>query len=311
MNKLVSSFLDYQTGILGHSDNTAGGYAFDLGALCDTVAASRGLEPDALTASDFAAVTLEQLYTYMGAARDGGQLSAATRCRRASAAKSFYKYLLRRGLIDRDPAADLETPKKQKTLPRYLTGEECARLLDGCGQNKTGIRDRAILTLFLSCGLRVSELCALDLSDLGPDFVRVLGKGDKERIVYFSPACRAALDAYIQIRDPSPVPVGAATCRPSSVSPAAGPLFLSNYRERIAPRTVQAMLDRRLTAAGLDPSLYSPHKLRHTAATLMLKNGVDTRVLQEVLGHASLNTTQIYTHVESDALRAAAQAVTF
>ena len=291
-NNLIRSFLDYQTMILGHSDNTADGYDADLEVLADTLAGNRSTTPENLTAADFAEASLEELYAYMAAGKTGS-LSPAARCRRASAARSFYRYLVKRRLIDRDPSAELETPKKAKALPHFLSEDESRRLLDGCGNCKTGVRDRAILTLFLSCGLRVSELCGLNVKDLGADFVRVIGKGNKERVVFFGEDCRTALDKWLELRE---APEGAD----------ADALFTSNYRARISVRSVQAMVDRRLEDAGLDHTLYSPHKLRHTAATLMLKAGVDTRVLQEVLGHASLNTTQIYTHVDSMALRAAA-----
>lgn len=291
-NNLIKSFLDYQTMILGHSDNTADGYDADLEVLADVLAGNRNTRPENLTAADFASANLDELYAYMASGKTG-TLSPAARCRRASAARSFYRYMVKRRLIDHDPSAELETPKKAKALPHFLTEEESVRLLDGCGTCKTGIRDRAILTLFLSCGLRVSELCGLNIKDLGADFVRVIGKGNKERVVFFGEDCREALDKWLRLRE---APEGAD----------ADALFTSNYRARISVRSVQAMVDRRLEDAGLDHTLYSPHKLRHTAATLMLKAGVDTRVLQEVLGHASLNTTQIYTHVDSMALRAAA-----
>lgn len=293
-NALVKSFLDYQTSILGHSENTASGYDADLEVLAAVLAGNRETAPWNLTAADFASANLDELYAYMGAGKTGS-LSPAARCRRASSARSFYRWMVKRGMIESDPSAALETPKKVKALPHYLTEDQCYDLLRKCGDGKTGIRDRAILTLFLSCGLRVSELCALNLRDLGADHVRVLGKGGKERVVYFAEGCKKALDKYLEVRE---APEGAD----------ADALFVSNYRARISVRSVQAMVDRRLEDAGLDSSLYSPHKLRHTAATLMLKCGVDTRVLQEVLGHASLNTTQIYTHVDSLALRSAALA---
>lgn len=293
-NAIVKSFLDYQTSILGHSENTASGYDADLAVLCDVLAQNRDTAPWNLTPVGFGSATLDELYTYMGAGKTGS-LSPAARCRRASSARSFYRWMVKRGMIESDPSAALETPKKVKALPHYLTEDQCYDLLRKCGDGKTGIRDRAILTLFLSCGLRVSELCGLNIKDLGADHVRVLGKGGKERVVYFGQTCRDALDAWLAVRE---APEGAD----------AEALFTSNYRARISVRSVQAMVDRRLEDAGLDSSLYSPHKLRHTAATLMLKNGVDTRVLQEVLGHASLNTTQIYTHVDSLALRSAALA---
>ena len=156
-------------------------------------------------------------------------------------------------------------------------------------------RDFCIITLFLNCGLRISELVGLNLSDVQGDRLRVLGKGNKERIVYLNMACQSALRDWLSVRSQA-----------GSSDPHA--LFITRKHSRITTAGVHYMLKKRLTAAGLDSSKYSAHKLRHTAATLMLQNGVDVRTLQEVLGHEHLNTTQIYTHVDSDSLRTAAQA---
>ena len=155
-------------------------------------------------------------------------------------------------------------------------------------------RDFCIITLFLNCGVRISELVGLNLSDIQGDRMRVLGKGNKERIVYLNTACQNAIDDWLEVR---------------SNSGAADPyaLFITRKHTRITKAGVHYMLKQRFTAAGLDSSKYSAHKLRHTAATLMLQNGVDVRTLQEVLGHEHLNTTQIYTHVDSEALQNAAQ----
>jgi site-specific recombinase XerD len=151
--------------------------------------------------------------------------------------------------------------------------------------------------LFLSCGLRVSELVSLNVTDVYEDHVRVLGKGNKERVVYFAEGCREAIDDYLDVRNVENV-------KDSDKNA----LFISRKNCRFGVRGVENMLESKLLAAGLDASRYSPHKLRHTAATLMLKNGVDTRALQEVLGHSNLNTTQIYTHLDNAALHEAAQA---
>lgn len=187
-------------------------------------------------------------------------------------------------------------PKRQASLPRYLEESECERLLRAC-DGPNGLRDYAILMLFLSCGLRVSELVSLNLTDVYEDHVRVLGKGNKERVVYFGDGCREALDDYLMVRNAEKVPEKDKNA-----------LFLSQKNGRFGVRGVQHMVEKTLLEAGLDPSRYSPHKLRHTAATLMLKNGVDTRALQEVLGHSNLNTTQIYTHLDNAALHEAALA---
>ena len=187
-------------------------------------------------------------------------------------------------------------PKRQATLPKYLEESECERLLSAC-DGKYAYRDYAILMLFLSCGLRVSELVSLNLTDIYDDHVRVIGKGNKERVVFFADGCREALDDYLAVRDNGKI-------RPEDKNA----LFISSVNRRITSRGVEQMVDKKLLIAGLDASRYSPHKLRHTAATLMLKNGVDTRALQEVLGHSNLNTTQIYTHLDNAQLHEAAMA---
>lgn len=187
-------------------------------------------------------------------------------------------------------------PKRQASLPRYLEEAECERLLSAC-DGPYALRDYCILMLFLSCGLRISELVSLNVTDVYEDHVRVLGKGNKERVVYFAEGCREAIDDYLAVRDPD-----------SIVPEDKNALFISRDHQRISVRGVQKMVDKKLLMAGLDSSRYSPHKLRHTAATLMLKNGVDTRALQEVLGHSNLNTTQIYTHLDNAALHEAARA---
>ena len=161
------------------------------------------------------------------------------------------------------------------------------------GKNKE--RDYCILCIFLNCGLRISELVGLNLQDDHGDSLRILGKGNKERVVYLNDACREALDRYLAVRS-------------EIAPPRTTAMFLSNRRTRISCDSVQVMVKKNLTRAGLDASQYSTHKLRHTAATLMLQNGVDVRTLQEVLGHEHLNTTQIYTHVDNDQLRTAAAA---
>ena len=188
----------------------------------------------------------------------------------------------------------MDAPKVPKSLPRYLTLEESRNLLRAVdGKNK--VRDYCIICLFLNCGLRISEIVGLNLSDVKPDHIRVLGKGNKTRIVYLNDACVQAINDYMQERK-----LIAAIDKNA--------LFLSNRRKRMSTDAVHAMVKKTLKIAGLDPTKYSSHKLRHTAATLMLSNGVDVRTLQEVLGHDSLNTTQIYTHVDSTELRIAAAA---
>ena len=177
-------------------------------------------------------------------------------------------------------------PKRPASLPKYLEESECERLLTAC-EGPFAERDYCILMVFMSCGLRVSELVSLNTTDIYEDHLRVTGKGSKERVVYFADGCREAIDDYLMVRNAEKLP-------PQDKNA----LFISRDNRRISVRAVQNMVDKKLLLAGLDASRYSPHKLRHTAATLMLKNGVDTRALQEVLGHSNLNTTQIYTHLD-------------
>lgn len=222
-------------------------------------------------------------------------LSPTARARKLSAIKSFYKYLtVRTKQLEENPVADLEYPKLRKSLPKYLTLEESAALLKSVsGQNEK--RDYAILMLFLNCGIRRSELVGLNLTDVYEDRIRVLGKGNKERFVYFGSACRKAIDAYLVERNEKVLSDNRA-------------LFGSRDGNRISVSAVHRLVKKALLQAGLDSTQFSAHKLRHTAATMMLSGGVDVKTVQEVLGHENLNTTQIYTHIENTELKIAAEA---
>ncbi len=222
-------------------------------------------------------------------------ISPAARARKLSAIKSFYKYLtVRTKQLTVNPVADIEYPKLRKSLPKYLTFEQSAALLNAVsGPNEK--RDYAILLLFLNCGIRRSELVGLNRSDVYEDRIRVVGKGNKERIVYFGASCRQAIDAYLVERNKKILSDNRA-------------LFGSRDNHRISASAVHRLVKKHMLAAGLDASQFSAHKLRHTAATLMLSSGVDVKTVQEVLGHENLNTTQIYTHIESTELKIAAEA---
>ena len=222
-------------------------------------------------------------------------IEPSSRARKLSAIKSFYKYLtVRTKQLTENPVADLEYPKLRKSLPKYLTMEQSAALLRSVsGQNEK--RDYAILMLFLNCGIRRSELVGLNLSDVYEDRIRVVGKGNKERIVYFGAACRKAIDAYLPERHKKVLTDNKA-------------LFGSRDGNRISVTAVHRLVKKHMLAAGLDATQFSAHKLRHTAATMMLSGGVDVKTVQEVLGHENLNTTQIYTHIENTELKIAAEA---
>ena len=222
-------------------------------------------------------------------------ISASSRARKLSAIKSFYKYLtVRTKQLQENPVADLEYPKLRKSLPKYLTLDQSAKLLQAVsGPNEK--RDYAILMLFLNCGIRRSELVGLNLSDVYDDRIRVVGKGNKERFVYFGSSCRKAIDSYLVERNKVVLTDNRA-------------LFGSRDKNRISVTAVHRLVKKALLQAGLDSTQFSAHKLRHTAATMMLSGGVDVKTVQEVLGHENLNTTQIYTHIENTELKIAAEA---
>ena len=222
-------------------------------------------------------------------------ISPTARARKLSAIKSFYKYLtVRTKILQENPVADIEYPKIRKSLPKYLTMEQARSLLQAVeGPNQ--VRDYAILMIFLNCGIRRSELVGLNLTDIYEDRLRVVGKGNKERFVYFGNPCRKAIDNYLEQRKKLILTDNRA-------------LFGSRNGNRISVTAVHRLVEKALKQAGLDATQFSAHKLRHTAATMMLSGGVDVKTVQEVLGHENLNTTQIYTHIESSELKIAAEA---
>ena len=312
--EVIRDFLTYHETIKGHSRATVDEYFLDLRTFFRFLKQLRGLAPDnadferiSISDVDIAlirSVALSDVYeflTYLARDRTSVQsagnagLKSASRARKISTLRSFYKYLtVKAHILEENPLQDLDSPKIAKTLPRFLTLEESRRLLLAVtGKNKA--RDYCILCIFLNCGLRISEIVGLNLGDVRSDHLRVMGKGSKERIVYLNDSTAEAINGYLLVRR------GIETKDRNA-------LFLSNQRSRMVRGSVHHMVKTTLLKAGLDSSKYSAHKLRHTAATLMLKNGVDVRTLQELLGHEHLNTTQIYTHVDNSDLHMAADA---
>ncbi len=311
--EILRKFLVYHETIKGHSKKTVDEYFLDMRTFFRFLMMSRGLVPRNADFEEISildididfvrSVTLSDVYDYLSfLSRDRAKhanshqteygLSPASRARKIATIRSYYKYLYaKEKLIDENPVKDLDSPKLLKSLPRYLTLDESVKLLTSV-EGKNRERDYCILTLFLNCGLRISELVGLNISDIHGDNIRVLGKGNKERVVFLNAACIDAIENYMKIRREAAVNTGA--------------LFLSSRRERISKSTVHSLVKKHLEQAGIDSTKYSSHKLRHTAATLMLQSGVDVRTLQELLGHEHLNTTQIYTHVENENLRDAA-----
>lgn len=313
---ILRDFLAYHETIQGHSSKTVDEYFLDLRTFFRYIKIEKGIVSRATPLDEISiddvdlnlvkSVKLADIYAYLSfLSRDraknaknpssGYGLQASTRARKVATIRSFYKYLVNKAkLLDENPIQELDSPRQKQSLPRYLTLDESVQLLESIdGENAE--RDFCIITLFLNCGLRISELVGLNLTDVRGDRLRVLGKGNKERIVFLNVACQNSIEDWLAVRANS-----------GSADPYA--LFITRKHTRITKAGVHYMIKQRLLAAGLDSSKYSAHKLRHTAATLMLQNGVDVRTLQEVLGHEHLNTTQIYTHVDSDSLRAAAQA---
>lgn len=314
--QILKDFLQYHENIMGHSKATVDEYYLDLRNFFRYLKILRGLVPASTPLDEIgimnvdlnfvASVTLTEVYDYLSwLSRDKEKftksrheeygLSASSRARKIAALRSFYKYLTTKvHLLEENPIQELDTPRAKKSLPRYLTLEESQRLLSAVdGRNKE--RDYCILCIFLNCGLRISEIVGLNISDIRSDHLRVLGKGNKERIVYLNDACCDALNNYLSVRK-------------LVKTEDRNALFLSSRKSRVTREGVHAMVKKALLKAGLDASQYSAHKLRHTAATLMISQGVDVRTLQELLGHENLNTTQIYTHIDNSELRTAAAA---
>lgn len=313
---IIRDFLVYHETIQNHSRKTVDEYFLDLRNFFRYLKLQRRLVPldisfDSISIDDVdldfvSSVTLTDVYSYMSyLSRDRAAhpnsdsttygLSPAARARKVATIRSFYKYLTSKAkLLRENPMQDLDSPRLKKSLPRYLDLDESVELL-GAVDGKNSSRDYCILTLFLNCGLRISELVGLNTTDVRGDQLRVLGKGNKERMLYLNDACQSALNDWL-------------TERSMLALIDKNALFVTlQNRRRISTAAVHKLVKKHLAAAGLDSSQYSSHKLRHTAATLMLQNGVDVRTLQEVLGHDHLNTTQIYTHVDNDNLRTAAK----
>lgn len=313
--EIIRDFLNYHEVVQGHSQKTIDEYYLDLRVFLRFLKKKRELVSndmpfDEIPISDvslpfLASLTKTEVYAYLAfLSRDrihpqGKEpevgLSAASRARKLATLRSLYRYLtVKTGMLEVNPLDGLDSPRQRKALPKYLTESESRQLLSSVG-GRNPERDLCILTIFLNCGLRISELTGLDVNDISGGRIRVLGKGNKERIVFQNDAVKRALDAYLTIRK-------------DCAGAESKALFLSERGERIARSTVHRLVKVHLGEAGLDGDRYSAHKLRHTAATLMLESGVDLRTLQELLGHEHLNTTEIYTHIESADLHLAADA---
>ena len=301
--KIMVEFLNYMDAIKNKSKNTISEYASDLRTFFRFLKVDRGLVPSStpfeqvdirdIDASFIQSITLADAYAFLSYCKDERGNSARTRARKVSTLRAFFKFCtVQKHIIEENPMQELDTPKLKETLPKYLTLEEAMDLLSKAAEGPNKERDFAMITLFLNCGMRLSELVSLNYTDIRQDnTVKITGKGNKERTIYLNDACIRAINAYMAVR-----PVDGVKDREA--------LFLSNRKQRISPKTVQHVVYTALEKAGLEG--YSVHKLRHTAATLMYTYGdADVLQLKEILGHENVGTTQIYTHVVNEQLKAA------
>ena len=284
---MIDSDIDEFIGSLRYersmAENTCAAYARDLRFFSQYLK-KRGIS----AAGD---VKREDIAGFLGEQRSEGRKST-TRARRATAIKVFFKFLRERRFVAKNPAELLEPPKKAKALPRVLSEEETFRMLDKVdGTDPRDLRDRAMLEVMYGCGLRVSELCAMKTEDIIADgeLLRVIGKGSKERIVPIGSAAGRALVAYLaSARD-------VFTKGDLSV----GHVFVTRLKKPFTRQAVFKLIRERALVAGIAPERISPHVLRHCFASHMLQHGADIRAIQELLGHADIGTTQIYTHVDA------------
>ena len=265
------------------AENTCAAYGRDLRFFAEFLG-KRGV-------SESADVTRAEIDAYLGEEREEGKKST-TRARRMAAIRMWLKFLKERRYIRKNPAELIDAPKKAKALPKVLSEEETFRMLDAVsGKDPRELRDRAMLEVMYGCGLRVSELCALSTDDIIADgeLLRVLGKGSKERVVPIGKAAgRALTDYFASARDVF-----------TKGDPSVTTVFVTRLRKPFTRQAVFKMIKERAAAVGIDPKRISPHVLRHCFASHMLQHGADIRAIQELLGHADIGTTQIYTHVDT------------
>ncbi len=307
----LNSFLDYSSTILNKSQNSIKEYNYDLCMFLRFIKLHfkmikddeefENIKINDLTINDLEKIKLDDIHAFLAYLTNNYHSKPATRARKTSTIRIFFKYLCQEAnVLKINPAQNLKNPKLDKRLPKYLSLDDSKKLLNVASNedNRNSERDNAIITLFLNCGMRLSELVSINIKDI--DFseckLNVIGKGNKERTIYLNKACMKAISEYLQVRPKNGVK------KDKKNSDKA--LFLSERRERISNRTVQYIVEKEIRQAGLDPRKYSVHKLRHTAATLMYQYGkVDIRALQELLGHESISTTEIYTHVSNEQIR--------
>lgn len=302
----VIEYLHYLDFVKLRSPRTVNGYYLDLRGFfrfmmvqwnrTDPNTPPEKIDLTQITSNDIAGISKRDIFSYLEYVRNANN-GAKARARKLSALKGFFGYMCTQvNKIAQNPTESITLGAPKKALPKYLTENESLSLLNNI-QSDFYERDFCIITLFLNCGMRLAELVSINLSDFRDDTIRITGKGSKERLVYLNDACLQALAHYRKARN----------ALPNLTDKDA--LFVSKRTgKRLTARRVEQIVARCLQSAGLSGRGFSPHKLRHTAATLMYQGGVDMLALKEILGHESVSTTQIYTHINQQQLRDAAQA---
>jgi integrase/recombinase XerC len=300
---LVRQFLDYLKFEKHFSDYTVKSYGADLIQFGQYLCGDIGRGPDeqgALPAPDGSLddrqtkcdpLTIREFLNYLY----GQNYTKSTTARKLATLRSFYKFLIRRGIVSVNPLSTIRTPKQDKRLPKYLDLEQVQKLLEAPGDaDLLSARDKAMLEVLYSSGIRVSELVDLEMADLDlqEGVLRVRGKGRKDRLTPIGSQAIKALQRYFELRSVDGKSQGTHAHR----------VFLNKHGEALSTRSVRRKLDKYLQSAGLDPGI-SPHTLRHSFATHLLNNGADLRSVQELLGHQSLSTTQIYTHLTTQRMK--------
>ncbi len=290
MQTAIARFLRYLQVERNAADLTIKSYREDLKSLAEYLGGEDGQppKPSELTPLD--------LRGYVAALHQAGYAKSSV-SRRLASLRSFFRFAQREGLCENNPAKPLRNPRRDRRLPHFLTSDEIARLLEAPeAAEPLGLRDRAMLETMYSAGLRVSELVGINDGDLDMDggLVRVRGKGRRERLSPIGSFARRAIRRWLKKR----------TLSPKVASGPDAPVFVNKFGRRLTTRSVARMLEKYLKQTGLDQRT-SPHTLRHSFATHLLDRGADIRSVQELLGHKSLVTTQIYTHVSTAGLREA------
>ncbi len=302
---IVQSFLDYLRLERHFSEYTVKAYGADLeqfGQFLNGQIGQQSPEPrlnvtfpesldDKFT--NCAPLTVREFLNYLY----GQNYTKSTTARKLATLRSFYKFLIKRGTVQASPLVSIRTPKQEKRLPKCLDLEQVQKLLDAPGDSDVlCARDKAMLEVLYSTGIRVSELVGLEAGDLDlvEGVLRVTGKGRKDRLTPIGSQAIKALQRYFDLKNTDPRMQGATTAK----------IFLNKHGQALSTRSVRRKLDKYLVAAGLDPGI-SPHTLRHSFATHLLNNGADLRSVQELLGHQSLSTTQIYTHLTTNRIKEA------